>query len=413
MRILPLIILFFVVFLSKQEKKQPHGAAFSIACNTCHSAKGWMLDREIYSFNHNATRLPLLGQHKEIDCKLCHPTLVFSDAKTECNQCHNDVHQATVGADCSRCHTPASWLVTNVNQIHERSRFPLLGAHRTADCYDCHKSESLARFDVLGVNCIDCHRADYDATANPNHSQSGFSEDCSVCHPVNAFQWTGAGFNHNFFALVQGHSTPACAECHKTGNYSDASPVCNSCHQADYAAATNPSHTASGFPVTCENCHTLNPGWKPATFDHTRFPLTLGHSTPECIDCHKGGNYSSTPTDCYACHTADYNNSTNPKHTTLGFSTVCTQCHTTNPDWKPATYTQHDTKSFPIYSGKHRGVWSSCNECHPNDSNYAQFTCISCHEHNKASMDSAHKGQSGYTYDSAACFRCHPKGNAD
>jgi hypothetical protein len=25
-------------------------------------------------------------------------------------------------------------------------------------------------------------------------------------------------------------------------------------------------------------------------------------------------------------------------------------------------------------------------------------------------MDSKHKGRSGYTYDSNACYRCHPQG---
>ena len=112
----------------------------------------------------------------------------------------------------------------------------------------------------------------------PNHSQAEFSEDCSICHPVNSFQWAGAGFNHNFFALVQGHSTLQCTDCHTTGSYSDASPECNSCHQQDYLATTNPNHTASNFPVTCNNCHTLTPGWKPASFDHTMFPLTRGHT---------------------------------------------------------------------------------------------------------------------------------------
>jgi len=94
--------------------------------------------------------------------------------------------------------------VDNISELHQVSRFPLLGAHRTADCFDCHKSESLARFDVPGINCIDCHSPDYLGTTNPKHSEAGFSEDCSVCHPINAFQWAGAGFNHDFFALVQG-----------------------------------------------------------------------------------------------------------------------------------------------------------------------------------------------------------------
>ena len=149
-------------------------------------------------------------------------TLVFSEAKSECNECHTDVHQATTGLDCARCHTPNSWLVSNITGIHQTSRFPLLGAHRTADCSDCHKSETLVRFDVPGVNCIDCHRENYMATTNPNHSESGFSEDCSPCHPVNSFEWTGAGFNHAFFPLTQGHSGLNCSECHTTGSYTDA-----------------------------------------------------------------------------------------------------------------------------------------------------------------------------------------------
>lgn len=59
----------------------------------------------------------------EINCRQCHPTLKFAEAKSECNECHKDIHQSTVGLDCSRCHTPASWLVSNISEIHQRSRF--------------------------------------------------------------------------------------------------------------------------------------------------------------------------------------------------------------------------------------------------------------------------------------------------
>lgn len=403
MRILSLLILFVIIFLSNRQPGSPHGTAFKVSCSNCHSSAGWELDKKIYSFNHNKTKLPLTGQHKEIDCRLCHQTLVFSEAKTECSQCHNDVHQLTAGLDCSRCHTPSSWLVNNITGIHQISRFPLLGAHRTADCYECHKSESLARFDVIGINCIDCHRQEFMATTSPKHSEAGFSEDCSVCHPVNSMQWAGAGFNHNFFALVQGHSTPKCADCHKTNLYSDASPDCNSCHHQDFLSTTNPNHTSSNFPVTCENCHTLNRGWKPASFDHSRFPLTLGHSTLACIDCHVGGNYASTPTDCYSCHKTDYDASINPGHKTLNFSVICTQCHTTTPGWKPASYTQHDGQFFPIYSGRHKGQWNACTDCHTNTSNYALFNCITCHRN-------AHTGKN---YTNAQCYSCHPRGTGD
>ena len=338
-----LSLLYFYMFLTfhNQEVKHPHGSDFKIACNKCHSSSGWYLDKKIYSFDHNTAKLPLTGQHIDLDCRQCHSSLIFTDAETECMDCHNDVHQATVGQDCSRCHTPASWLVSNITELHLLGRFPLLGAHKTASCKDCHKSESLVRFDAVGVNCIDCHREDYEGTTQPDHIQAGFSENCISCHSINAFQWGGAGFNHSFF------------------------------------------------------------------------PLTGGHSQPECADCHKGGNYTSLSKECNSCHQTDYNNTTNPNHTTLGFPVNCELCHTTDPGWKPASYKEHDSKSFPIYSGKHNGEWNACTDCHTNPSNYAVFSCLNCHEHNKTSMDSEHSGERGYSYDSASCYRCHPRGEAD
>jgi hypothetical protein len=554
MRILSLLIFIAGLIFSNQKTESPHGTDFKVSCKTCHSPNGWQLDTKIYSFNHNNTKMRLTGAHKTVDCKTCHPTLKFAEAKINCNDCHTDIHQGTLSPDCSRCHTTVSWLVSNITEIHRLSRFPLNGVHRTVDCSQCHRSESSARYDVSGVNCVDCHRKNYLATTKPNHMQTGISEDCLQCHPLNSFQWSGAGFdhtvfpltlghsalkctdchltgnfkganrecntchqkdlvtaknpdhilgkfsttctdchtvapgwkpvtfNHNTFPLTLAHSGPLCIDCHKGGNYTATSKDCYSCHQADYLAATSPNHNTSGFSKNCQNCHTINPGWKPAAYNHTSFPLTLGHSVPACVDCHKGGNYSatstvcytchqadyaattkpnhvtagiptncntchttapgwapaafshttfpltlghstptctdchkgnftSTSTVCYSCHTTDYNNSTNPNHKTLAFSTTCTTCHTTLPGWKPATYAQHDTQMFPIYSGKHKGRWTLCTDCHTNTTNYSIFTCLTCHP--KASMDSAHRGRSGYSYVSAVCYSCHPRGNAD
>ena len=341
MRILSLLILFAALFFSGRLVDSPHGAEFKISCNTCHSAAGWELDRSIYAFDHNKTKLPLTGQHTAAGCRQCHPTLVFSEAETECYQCHKDVHESTVGSDCSRCHTSSSWLVSNITEIHSMGRFPLVGAHRTAECFECHKSESMVRFDVAGIECIDCHSQQYQATTSPNHFQAGFSRDCAECHPVNAEQWTGTGFNHSFFRLTQGHSI-SCNECHTDGNYGGLNTDCNSCHQDEFLAVKEPDHVSSGFPTSCQFCHTLAPGWK------------------------------------------------------------------------PASYSQHDSESFPIYSGKHEGEWNSCSECHTNSSNFSQFSCTDCHEHNKADMDNEHQGEvKGYSYVSSECYRCHPNGNSD
>ncbi len=325
MKILSLLILPVFLIFFQEKKESPHGADFKISCKTCHSSKGWQLDKDAYSFDHNNTKLPLTGQHAMLNCRQCHVTLVFSETKTNCSECHTDMHQGSVGQSCERCHTPASWLVNNITEIHQRGRFPLVGAHRTADCYACHKSESLLRFDPLGINCIDCHRDKYNGTTNPNHTAAGFSHDCSICHPVSSFQWNGAGFNHNFFPLTGGHATVQCSACHTTGNYADAKTDCYSCHQADYLATTNPNHVAANFPTTCNTCHNLNPGWKPAKYtqhDSQFFPIYSGrhngtwdlcsqcHTDPnnyalfDCKICHanahSGENYTNA--QCYNCH---------------------------------------------------------------------------------------------------------------
>ncbi len=85
--------------------------------------------------------------------------------------------------------------------------------------------------------------------------------------------------------------------------------------------------------------------------------------------------------------------------------------HTTAA-WRPASF-DHDGRYFPIYSGKHRGKWTSCGECHVNSGNYKAFECILCHEHsNKTKVDSDHKGERGYVYASSACYQCHRNGSS-
>jgi hypothetical protein len=198
-----------------------------------------------------------------------------------------------------------------------------MGAHKTADCGDCHKSESNLRFDAIGVNCIDCHRQEYESTTKPNHVQAGYSTDCITCHSINAFQWSGVGINHSFFPLTGGHSIPKCSDCHKGGTYTGLSKDCYSCHQTDYINSTNPRHSTLGFPVTCEVCHTLTPGWSPASYkQHDQvFRIYSGNHKGEwdkCTDCHTDpNNYSMA--NCKACHSDAHDGKyTNAK---------CLECH--------------------------------------------------------------------------------------
>jgi hypothetical protein len=140
--------------------------------------------------------------------------------------------------------------------------------------------------------------------------------------------------------------------------------------------------------------------------------LTQGHASVACTACHINGNYSLTSPECSSCHLADFNSTTNPAHQTLNFPLTCTTCHTTNPGWKPASYRQHDTQFFPIFSGRHNGKWTSCTDCHNQTSNYAVFTCISCHEHSAANTNGHHTDVTDYSYTATSCYTCHRSGTA-
>ncbi|MGE5424047.1 MAG: hypothetical protein ACM3N9_01715 [Syntrophothermus sp.] len=289
-----------------------------------------------------------------------------------------------------------------------------MGKHYTTDCSNCHRSASQLRFEPVGVNCYDCHQKDYQATTHPSHVQGNFSTDCILCHSMTGTTWVTTNVDHSFFPLTQGHKLDDCSRCHTSGNFSGLTSNCVSCHLANYNGSRNPDHVAASIPQTCSDCHTTVPGWKPATFSiHNNYWVITGaHSAfaNDCNRCHSGG-YSNTPGTCEGCHMDTYNQTSDPNHVTAQFGTDCQSCHSQNA-WKPSTF-NHDGAYFPVYSGKHAGTWNLCSDCHTNASNYKQFTCVDCHDHNQPKTDAEHVQVGGYSFSSPACFACHPTGTAD
>ncbi|MCJ7467866.1 MAG: hypothetical protein MUO53_14385 [Maribacter sp.] len=382
--------------------QSPHGDQLRMDCVKCHDPSGWTVNYATIQFDHSKTSYPLEGAHAQTDCKLCHSTLIFQGAPTDCVSCHTDVHSQSVGNDCVRCHTTQTWLINNITEVHEENGFPLIGAHNNLSCVECHTSETNLRFDRVGNDCISCHSDDYASTLNPNHEAAGFSKDCIECHSPLGFGWNAgniANINHDFFPLTLGHDIQDCTQCHKTANYSDASPECISCHQEDYASTLNPNHSSAGFSNDCASCHTTNPGWKPATLNHDFFPLTQGHNIQDCTQCHTNGTYAGLSPECLSCHQGNYDQTSNPNHQTSGFSTDCVQCHTTNPGWTPANI-NHDF--FPLTQGHNI---QDCTQCHTNGT-YAGLSpeCVSCHQDNYDQTTNPNHQTVGFSTD---CVQCH------
>ncbi|WP_162879985.1 hypothetical protein [Lutibacter oceani] len=376
-------------------------AGFSTECTACHTTGGWTPA----TFDHDF--FPLTLGHDINDCKQCHTTNNYADASPECVSCHlNDFnttsdpdHQsAGFSTECNACHTTGGWTPATF----DHDFFPLTLGHDINDCKQCHTTSNYAD---VSPECVSCHLNDFNTTSDPDHQSAGFSTECNACHTTGG--WTPATFDHDFFPLTLGHDINDCKQCHTTSNYADASSECVSCHLNDFNTTSDPDHQSAGFSTECTACHTTG-GWTPATFDHDFFPLTLGHDINDCKQCHITNNYADASPECVSCHLNDFNTTSDPDHQSAGFSTECTACHTTG-GWTPATF-DHDSQYFPIYSGKHQGEWDKCTDCHTTN-NYATFSCIDCHEHsNKAEVDSDHRGENGYVYESNACYRCHPDG---
>jgi hypothetical protein len=378
-------------------------AVFPQTCQTCHNTSAWA---PAPGFNHNmVSSFPLTGAHISVPCSSCHLNGQFAGEPTDCVGCHLKDFQGTTNPNhvtgglpttCQTCHTTTAWQPATFD--HSKTAFPLTGAHATVACAACHVNNNYTN---LSTDCASCHINDFNATTNPNHTQSGIPTTCQVCHTTTA--WQPATFDHNKtgFALTGAHVSVACSSCHINNNYSLTDTTCVSCHLKDFQATTNPNHVTGGLPTTCQTCHTTT-AWQPATFDHntTGFALTGAHVSVACSSCHINNNYSLTDTTCVSCHLKDFQGTTNPNHVTGGLPTTCQTCHTTTA-WQPATF-DHNTTGFAL-TGAHVSV--ACSSCHINN-NYSltSSACSTCHLTDYQGTNNPSHAAAGFPTD---CTLCH------
>ncbi len=199
------------------------------------------------------------------------------------------------------------------------------------------------------VLCADCH-------SRLVHNQSGeprviTTAQCDLCHKA-----------HTNFKLLGVHANLSCDKCHPGDKYAAINPACESCH-------TVPSNHFQ-VAANCAQCHSTA-GWKPATFDHSIFPLAGKHASLACDQCHHG-IYNGTQAMCISCH--------QPPSSHDGMDTDCSQCHT--PDgFTPANFL-HQRVGEHIGGRVERPF--SCETCHPVRFIDASCTGSYCHSSNNA-----------------------------
>ena len=384
-----------------------HQRELGTDCARCHTTRSFV-DQGQLKRMHELTRFPLRGSHSAARCDACHAPATsgrpqYTGRSTACMSCHTaDYRRATPDhvasnfpQDCASCHGNSTW--RNARYDHSVTRFALEGAHKSVACSSCHADRV---FHGKSMECVSCHQADFDRSANPPHT--GFPTTCASCHTVAG--WKGAKFDHNTtrFELTGSHRTVTCVGCHADKIYRGKPMTCVSCHQAKFAATTRPPHSGVGFPNNCEACHTTT-AWTPGTFNHanTQFPLLGAHIAPACAACHGDGVYKGKPTVCVSCHRKDYDAVTLPPHVTLGYSTVCGDCHTSMTTWKGAAF-DHQLFPFPL-TGAHLAV--SCTGCHADNVFKGKSTaCASCHQTQYANTKNPSHASAGFP---TTCESCH------
>lgn len=140
-------------------------------CGSCHTTDGWGK----ISFNHDLTSFKLSGKHSKLVCINCHEEknvagkskFIFASLKPECSGCHRDIHfgqfnsEANGGSGvCANCHGFENWKPVKFD--HEKTAFPLKGAHEKVACSGCHKVKEtngnvFINYKLENFKCASCH----------------------------------------------------------------------------------------------------------------------------------------------------------------------------------------------------------------------------------------------------------------
>lgn len=452
-------------------------------CITCHSEHHGqnfeMVRFDKNKFNHTFTGYELTGSHRSVDCAQCHKPSNIKDIGLKLNQgtflgldpscvsCHVDPHQKTLGNDCVKCHNTEQFKPA-AGFSHNKTDFPLTGAHVHVDCAKCHKTDTkngrtFQHFsDVNHKNCHSCHQ-------DPHGGSFGL--DCKSCHSTESFSKMKAteAFDHGVtgFVLQGRHRVLDCKKCHdqrsdtkdrylEFANTDDVTcltchqdvhenkfgPNCLSCHGQESFVIKNSlpdfDHRLTGYVLTgkhqavdCRSCHTQK--W-----------MTSALNYAECNNCHQdyhqGEFVHVLQNDCRYCHDTrtfsessfDIDRHASTKFPLLGshIATSCVECHKKENDrWTFKNMGKdcvnchvniHDTFISPKYMPN-----NDCTACHNNDSwtsirfdhqqtnfdlkgRHTKISCASCHFTDKKDVSSQR-----FVYLDQNCAACHENIHGD
>lgn len=403
----------------------PHQGRFGTSCVGCHSTASFHAITKA-SFDHERTRYPLRGKHREVLCEKCHKAGYAELPRfDECRSCHEDVHrgEATllgVVVDCASCHVVDAFVPSTYDATrHAKAKYALEGRHAQVKCRACHAQTKSAGarfgFRPAYVACTSCHEAAH----GKQLAASVGGGKCEGCHDVRGFKPSAfdvADHAKTAFRLEGAHAKAKCSACHgpERPGLAPLPPAsvtgptrilfhftlqdCISCHHDPHAGSLGTTDDK------CLACHDAS-AFRPARVDvaaHAKYEFALegAHGAVPCFECHKElqatrpastlvGFAAAWPSldlgklgkECRSCHKDPHG-----RQFTGDRTADCSACHGVDA-FRPASHFDHDRDSAFALAGAH-----------------AKVPCASCHK-----RGALPDGSQGVVYRTVptACEACH------
>lgn len=236
---------------------------------------------------------------------------------------------------CANCHGVGGW--RTVTFPHERTGFPLQGAHASTACKSCHAVDFVQQ---VPQTCAGCHR--------DIHAGS-LGMRCEGCHDEKTWHSAFGAEAHRRtnFPLTGRHALLPCESCHpdaRQKTFSRGTVDCVACHTGDFARAASLGidHVRLGICTDCQSCRQCH--------DVSRFTGARFAAHEACFQIN-GGVHGGI--QCESCHQPVVPTQANMLCNTG--TANCTNCHA-----HQKTQTDGEHPNVPGY------VYSSprCYFCH-------------------------------------------------
>jgi nitrate/TMAO reductase-like tetraheme cytochrome c subunit len=255
-----------------------HQGDLGATCESCHGDSTFKLPGYLHA---NTTTFYGDG-HANVPCDGCHkadpltkpirtgtPVVLnvrYKAATTTCVSCHQDVHLGQVGTACESCHTLKQAKFAVEIFAHERTNFPLTGAHEKTTCRDCHTKETTTfpasfgtatRLKGFGQTCVSCHK-------DVHLGQVGAT--CDQCHTTSTFHLDRYEHRNATAALrsffVGPHVTAKCEQCHvsATGRFAAGAGTAVVYKVDTRCVACHTDVHRGQLGDRCAECHRLSAG---------------------------------------------------------------------------------------------------------------------------------------------------------